>query len=119
LGFPDSPHTLNNPSTLLRRLEVIAEGVETKEQLHTLRGLDCDQVQGFLFSKPVDAAAAEQLYRTTCESGVISSPTGIPLPLDSEGRRQMHVVTFNPPPKPDEKPKETDALQDPLGRLVS
>jgi|GEM_PF-955563 len=101
------------------RLEVIAEGVETKEQLHTLRGLDCDQVQGFLFSKPVDAAAAELLYRTTRESGIITSPTGLSLPLDLEDRRQMHVVTFNPPAKADEKPKEMDALQEPLGRLVS
>jgi diguanylate cyclase (GGDEF)-like protein/PAS domain S-box-containing protein len=37
------------------RLEVIAEGVETEEQLRQLRELDCRYVQGFLFSRPVDA----------------------------------------------------------------
>jgi EAL domain-containing protein (putative c-di-GMP-specific phosphodiesterase class I) len=33
--------------------EIVAEGVETKEQLITLRELGCDIVQGHLFSKPV------------------------------------------------------------------
>jgi diguanylate cyclase (GGDEF)-like protein/PAS domain S-box-containing protein len=37
------------------KLEVIAEGVEFEEQLRSLRQLGCDQIQGFLFSKPVDA----------------------------------------------------------------
>jgi len=34
-------------------LEVVAEGVETEAALHTLIKLDCDYVQGFLFSEPL------------------------------------------------------------------
>jgi EAL domain-containing protein (putative c-di-GMP-specific phosphodiesterase class I) len=34
-------------------LEVIAEGVETIEQLEYLIGLNCDNIQGFLFSRPL------------------------------------------------------------------
>jgi len=37
-------------------LEVVAEGVETEQQLETLRALDCDFAQGYLFSRPVPAA---------------------------------------------------------------
>ena len=36
-------------------MKVTAEGVETKEQLLTLRDADCDYVQGFLLTKPTDA----------------------------------------------------------------
>jgi diguanylate cyclase (GGDEF)-like protein/PAS domain S-box-containing protein len=41
------------------KLEVVAEGVETKEQLELLRSQSCDIIQGYLFSKPlpVDAVA--------------------------------------------------------------
>jgi len=35
------------------KLSVIAEGVETKSQLDHLRRLECDDVQGFLFCKPL------------------------------------------------------------------
>jgi len=42
-------------------LTVIAEGVETQEQLQYLRSLDCDVVQGFLFSKSLPAPAFEEL----------------------------------------------------------
>jgi diguanylate cyclase (GGDEF)-like protein len=37
-------------------LNVVAEGVETMEQLEVLRKQGCDIVQGFLFSRPISAA---------------------------------------------------------------
>jgi len=38
------------------RQEIVAEGVETPAQMVFLRKLGCDQLQGYLFSPPVNAA---------------------------------------------------------------
>ena len=40
-------------------LTVVAEGVETQAQADALRALDCDEMQGYLFSPPVPAAQVE------------------------------------------------------------
>jgi diguanylate cyclase (GGDEF)-like protein/PAS domain S-box-containing protein len=42
-------------------MDVVAEGVETADQLSQLRALGCEYAQGFYFSKPVDVAAADDL----------------------------------------------------------
>ena len=42
-------------------MNVVAEGVETETQLVALRSLGCEYRQGFLFSRPVEAAAASLL----------------------------------------------------------
>jgi len=41
------------------KLNVVAEGVETDEQLRLLRLLDCDEMQGYLFSRPVPSGMFE------------------------------------------------------------
>jgi len=42
-------------------LRVAAEGVETQEQLDMVKHVGCELAQGYLFSKPADAATIEQL----------------------------------------------------------
>jgi diguanylate cyclase (GGDEF)-like protein/PAS domain S-box-containing protein len=45
-------------------LKLVAEGVETQEQEALLRSLGCEEVQGYLFSRPVTAHEATELLRT-------------------------------------------------------
>lgn len=42
-------------------LDVVAEGIETPEQLAQLQVMDCEFAQGYLFSKPVPAESATEL----------------------------------------------------------
>jgi EAL domain-containing protein (putative c-di-GMP-specific phosphodiesterase class I) len=44
-------------------LRVVAEGVETAEQLHFLKDNACDEIQGYVFSRPVSATEMTALLR--------------------------------------------------------
>ncbi|MCG3083376.1 EAL domain-containing protein [Anoxybacillus sp. LAT_31] len=44
------------------KLRVIAEGVETLQQLNILRSLQCDEIQGYVLGKPVPADLFTTLY---------------------------------------------------------
>jgi len=44
-------------------LKVIAEGVETKEQLDFLRDQMCDEIQGYYYYKPMPALQVEELMK--------------------------------------------------------
>jgi EAL domain-containing protein (putative c-di-GMP-specific phosphodiesterase class I) len=35
-------------------LKVVAEGVETEREARILRGIGCDELQGFLFARPME-----------------------------------------------------------------
>jgi len=51
------------------RLKVVAEGVETPEQLHSLKSMGCDQYQGFHFSPPLSATDIGALMRRLQQAG--------------------------------------------------
>jgi diguanylate cyclase (GGDEF)-like protein len=50
-------------------LDVIAEGVEDADQLASLRAAGCDQIQGFYFSRPLDASACADYLRERAPTG--------------------------------------------------
>ncbi|MGA2344182.1 MAG: GGDEF domain-containing protein, partial [Steroidobacteraceae bacterium] len=61
VGVADIPHVSTMVTTIVSLartfdMRTVAEGVETQEQLHMLRFLQCDQAQGFYLGRPVPAA---------------------------------------------------------------
>ncbi len=65
------------------KLRVVAEGVETLDELAFLQAQQCDEAQGYYFSRPVPAQQFAQLLRT-----------GIPIP--SVGARESHAAAVSP-----------------------
>jgi len=45
---------------------VVAEGVETKDQLQWLRQIGCDEVQGFYFARPMPEQDALLYLQSEC-----------------------------------------------------
>jgi len=61
-GSPEIVRTIIQLARTLK-LKVVAEGVETADQVTRLTALGCDLVQGFYFGKPVDEEHTEALIR--------------------------------------------------------
>ena len=51
-----------------------AEGVETEEQLETIRSEGCSEMQGFLFSRPLPASEIERLFLAKLRPAKADSP---------------------------------------------
>jgi EAL domain-containing protein (putative c-di-GMP-specific phosphodiesterase class I) len=74
IAMTDAPEGLALVSTIISlahslKLKVVAEGVETDEQSRLLRLLGCDEMQGFLFSRPLPAEMFETRFLTRLPPG--------------------------------------------------
>jgi len=83
----DRPAIVESILALARTLNtpVIAEGVETAEQLHELTRLGCTQAQGFLFAKPL-APADAQIYMSAAGAQTIAGVLEAPGAADARER---------------------------------
>ncbi len=77
-GLTNSSESSTIVSTIIAlahglKLKAIAEGVETEEQASALANLHCDQVQGYLYSRPIPVEAMET-FLLAGSSGTIMPP---------------------------------------------
>ena len=53
-------------------MTVVAEGIETEQQLEYLKNLNCDIAQGYLFSRPLPESEATQFLKANLVSALIA-----------------------------------------------
>jgi diguanylate cyclase len=68
ISMDQSPDSMTIVSTIISlahalKLKVVAEGVDSEKQLQLLKLLKCDEIQGYLFSKPLPAADLLRMLR--------------------------------------------------------
>lgn len=78
-------------------LRVIAEGVETQEQIDLLKNLDCTYVQGFYYAKPMSAEEFEQcLHRDgLTDTGMLESSRPLSGPVIHTGANQRVLLVVD------------------------
>jgi EAL domain-containing protein (putative c-di-GMP-specific phosphodiesterase class I) len=81
LGMDPQDHAIARSIVTLASdlgMQVVAEGIETAEQLDVLRALQCDYGQGYYFSRPLPGHLAEAFV--TPMAGVLEPAALRPLP---------------------------------------
>lgn len=69
-GFPDNEKSFQMVSALMRMFTtigifVVAEGIESENQVQVLRKLGCHSIQGYYYSKPLDVESFKEYFIST------------------------------------------------------
>lgn len=69
-GFPDNEKSFQMVSALMRMFTtigifVVAEGIESENQVQALRRLGCHSIQGYYYSKPLDVESFREFFLST------------------------------------------------------
>jgi diguanylate cyclase (GGDEF)-like protein len=103
LGDSDQTRAVVRSITALARalgLSTVAEGVETRSQLESLRALGCDEVQGYYFARPMPASDLPSWWRAFDGSAPAVSPPAMATAraaLGAPGARQTLAALPRPP----------------------
>jgi len=78
INLPKNAEIVKTILTLASNLgmDVVAEGVETRDQIIQLTGLNCEYVQGYLLSKPIDGGAMRELISEIYHKGHVQQHAG-------------------------------------------
>jgi diguanylate cyclase (GGDEF)-like protein/PAS domain S-box-containing protein len=93
-------------------MDVVAEGVETKAQLEELRQLECENGQGYLFSKPMVMKAAEKIISDTYAA------KKAPVKAPDAATGQKRYVVYSQPNKTDNALTKSLGLWRPTSRSI-
>lgn len=78
INLPKNAEIVKTILTLAGNLgmDVVAEGVETRDQILKLTGLNCEYVQGYLLSRPIDGRAMRELISEIYNRGGMGEHAG-------------------------------------------
>lgn len=87
------------------KVRIVAEGIETPEQLHVLRSLGCHRLQGYLLGRPaLESALAGYFPRTDRSDQLTAAPPPRPVVVQRKpamrGQRRRALASV-PPPAPE------------------
>ena len=72
-------------------LKIVAEGVETQEQVELLQGLNCHQMQGFWFGRPLAAEEASKLLELNdSEEASMTKSANLAVPVDEDRESDLN-----------------------------
>lgn len=73
MAKPVERSILNDIISMAHRmhLTVVAEGIETRDQMKRLQALGCDYAQGYFFARPMPVAEFEELLKVQCTQSIL------------------------------------------------